>query len=179
MAAGRAIAEQRDTLVTLWADWLGDRMTASTTIPRATVERELRLIIDIMSEMVGPYRREAKAVWFRVCEHYGRLAAARGLAAGEVVEEMQYIRELLTRILSPVLAAMRARPGMAIMLRLNRVLDKGIAVAVVGYTDALVATLFSQNGVPAADADFDLQDIDRQIDAMEDELASVTRRAEA
>jgi hypothetical protein len=107
------------------------------------------------------------------------LAAARGLAAGEVVEEMQYIRELLTRILSPVLAAMRARPGMAIMLRLNRVLDKGIAVAVVGYTDALVATLFSQNGVPAADADFDLQDIDRQIDAMEDELASVTRRAEA
>ena len=35
------------------------------------------------------------------------------------------------------------------MLRLNRVIDKGIAVAVVGYTDALVATLFAQNGVPA------------------------------
>jgi hypothetical protein len=38
---------------------------------------------------------------------------------------------------------------MAIILHLNRTLDKGIAVAVVGYTDALVATLFSQNGVPA------------------------------
>jgi hypothetical protein len=90
--------------------------------------------------MVGPLRREVNTIWFSVCEHYGRVAAARGLAAGEVVEELQFLRELLIRNLAPVLAAMRARQGMAIMLRLNRVIDKGIAVAVVGYTDALVAT---------------------------------------
>ena len=51
---------------------------------------------------------------------------------------------------------MRARQGMAIMLRLNRVIDKGIAVAVVGYTDALVATLFAQNGVPAVGSEYDV-----------------------
>ena len=79
------MAEQREVLVTSWANWLGDRLTASTTIPRSTVERELRLIIDILIEMVGPYRRETKTVWFDVCEHYGRVAAARGLSAGEVV----------------------------------------------------------------------------------------------
>ena len=72
-----------------------------------------------------------------------------------MVEELAYLRELLIRNLAPVLVAMRARQGMAIMLQLNRAIDKGIAVAVVGYTDALVATLFSQNGVPSFGANHD------------------------
>lgn len=177
-AAGHAMNDRRDAMVDQWANWLGERLTSSNTIARSTVERELRLILDTLIEMVGPYRREAKTVWFDVCEHYGRLAAARGLAAGEVVEEMQYLRELLTLTLSPVLAAMRARAGLAIMLRLNRVLDKGIAVAVVGYTDALVATLFSQNGVPASGAEFDLADVERQLAAIEGELIAVTKPAQ-
>jgi len=172
------MAEQRDAMVDQWANWLGDRLTSSRTIARSTVERELRLIIDTIVEMVGPFRRETKTVWFDVCEHYGRVAAARGLAAGEVVEEMQYLRELLTRTLSPVLAAMRARPGLAIMMRLNRVLDKGIAVAVVGYTDALVATLFSQNGVPTTETELDEGEVERQLDAIEENLSTVTRPAQ-
>jgi hypothetical protein len=170
MAAGRVIAELRDSMVTQWADWLGDLMPTSPTIPRPTIERELRLIIDLLGEMVGPMRREATAIWFRACEHFGRVAAMRGLASGEVVEEMQFLREL-----APVLAAMRARQGMAIMLQLNRVLDKGIAVAVVGYTDALVATLFAQNGVPAPGGEIDAEEVDRQLEVIEGELATITR----
>jgi hypothetical protein len=153
---------------------LGDRITART-IPRSTVEREFRLLFDVMTEMVGPLRREVNTVWFHVCEHYGRIASARGLAAGEVVEELQYLRELLIRNLAPVLVAMRARQGMAIMLQLNRVIDKGIAVAVVGYTDALVATLFSQNGVPSAGAHHDFGEVDRQLDSLEQELHRVVK----
>jgi hypothetical protein len=64
---------------------------------------------------------------------------------------------------------------MAIMLQLNRVLDKGIAVAVVGYTDALVATLFAQNGVPAPGGEIDAEEVDRQLEAIESELAAITR----
>jgi hypothetical protein len=128
-----------------------------------------------MTEMVGPLRREVNTVWFHVCEHYGRVASTRGLAAGEVVEELQYLRELLIRNLAPVLVAMRARQGMAIMLRLNRVIDKGIAVAVVGYTDALVATLFSQNGVPSVGGDQDFSEVERQLAALELELEAVSR----
>jgi hypothetical protein len=178
LAAGRVIAELRDTMVAQWADWLGDRITAAPTIPRSTVEREFRLLFDVMTEMVGPLRREVNPVWFHVCEHYGRVASARGLAAGEVVEELQFLRELLIRNLAPVLVAMRARQGMAIMLRLNRVIDKGVAVAVVGYTDALVATLFSQNGVPSFSADHDVGDVDRQLDALEQELQAVSQQFE-
>jgi hypothetical protein len=172
LAASRVIAEARDPMVAQWADWLGDRITAAPTIPRATVEREFRLIIDTLSEMVGPFRREARIVWFHVCEHYGRVAAARGLAAGEVVEELQYLRELLIRHLSHSFAALRPRQGLAIMLRLNRVIDKGIAVAVVGYTDALVATLFAQNGVPALATEYDGADVLRHLGGLEAELAA-------
>jgi hypothetical protein len=128
-----------------------------------------------MTEMVGPLRREVNTVWYHVCEHYGRVASARGLAAGEVVEELQFLRELLIRELAPILVAMRARQGMAIMLRLNRVIDKGVAVAVVGYTDALVATLFSQNGVPLSTMDQDVGEVDRQLDALEQELQVVSQ----
>jgi hypothetical protein len=175
LAASRVIADARDAMVTQWADWLGDRITATPTIPRATVEREFRLLIDTLTEMVGPFRREARIVWFHDCEHYGRVAAARGLAAGEVVEELQYLRELLIRHLSHSFAALRPRQSLAIMLRLNRVIDKGIAVAVVGYTDALVATLFAQNGVPALGTEYDGSDVARHLAGLEAELAAVSR----
>jgi len=91
-------------------------------------------------------------------------------------DELQFLRELLIRNLAPVLAAMRARQGMAIMLRLNRVIDKGIAVAVVGYTDALVATLFAQNGVPALDTEYDAGEVERQLDGIEQELHAIVKQ---
>jgi hypothetical protein len=175
MDAGRVIADMRESMVSQWADWLGDRITTASTIPRSTIEREFRLVFDVLTEMVGPLRREANTVWFHVCEHYGRIASARGLAAGEVVEELAYLRELLIRNLAPVLVAMRARQGMAIMLRLNRAIDKGIAVAVVGYTDALVATLFAQNGVPSFNASNDFGELARQLSALERELQAVAK----
>ena len=80
--AGRVIAELRDSMVSQWADWLGDRASTASTIPRTTVEREFRLLFDVLAEMAGPMRREANTVWFHACEHYGRIASARGLADG-------------------------------------------------------------------------------------------------
>ena len=91
------------------------------------------------------------------------------------MEEIQYLRELLTRRIGPVLTGLRQRQAMAIILRLNSTLDKGIAVAVVGYTDALVATLFTQNGVPAPDSALDTHDIERQLEQIEAELSAVVR----
>jgi hypothetical protein len=176
LAAGRVIAETRDEMVAEWLDRLGDRVAAAPTIPRPTVEREFRLIIEVLSQMVGPLRREVRTVWQDVCRHYGRVASARGLAAGEVVEELLHLRDLLTRQLAPVLAAMRARQGMAIMLRLNRVLDHGVAIAVIGYTDALVASLIGRDGVPYAGAEIDPDEVERQLDSFEAALATISQR---
>jgi hypothetical protein len=146
VAASKAIAAQREFMVERWAEWLGDRLTATSSISPALVKRELQLLIDVFATMVGPLRRETRAIWSRAAEQYGRHAAIRGLAAGEVVEEMQYLRELLIRHLAPAIAALRPRQGMALLLRLNRLVDRGVAMAVIGYTDELAATL-----VPASE----------------------------
>ena len=132
-------------MVQQWIAWLGDRLTATSAIPHALVKRELTLLIDVFASMVGPLRRETRPIWGRVAEEYGRHAAIRGLAAGEVVEEMQYLRELLIRFLAPSIAALRPRQGMALLLRLNRLVDRGVAMAVVGYTDEIAASLLSRS----------------------------------
>jgi hypothetical protein len=135
-------------MVRQWLDHLGERVTGTRAAPRDLVESEFRLIIDAYGAMVGPLRRETKLIYHRVTEFYGSHAAARGLAAGEVVEEMQFLRELLIRHVAPTIAAFRPRQGMALLLRLNRLVDKGVAMAVVGYTDELVASLLPGDDRP-------------------------------
>jgi hypothetical protein len=119
-------------------------MTVSNAVPDELIRQELSLLIDVFGTMVGPLRRETKSIWLKVTEEYGRHAAVRGLAAGEVVEELQYLRELLIRFLAPSIAALRPRQGMALLLRLNRLVDRGVTMAVVGYTDALVASILPE-----------------------------------
>jgi hypothetical protein len=177
LAAARTITERRDAMLADWAQRAGERLTASPIVPRQSIERQHRLLLTLLGESVGPLRREAIPLWTRTTEAYGRMASLRGLAAGEVVEELQHLREILTLHLAPVLAGLRPRQAMAMMLRLNRVFDRGIATAVVGYTDALVATLFANGGVPSADAAHDLADLERQADAIERELGYVTKHA--
>ena len=48
-------------------------------------------------------------------------------------------------------------------------------MAVVGYTDALVATIFAQNGVPSPGTAVDADEVGRQLEQLEGELAAVTR----
>lgn len=153
-------------MVARWIGWLGERITVTSSAPRDFVEDEFRVIIDTFATLIGPLRREAKTIWNDVTELYGRHAAVRGLAAGEVVEEMQYLRELLIRHLAPEIGQLRPRQGMALLLRLNRLVDKGVAMAVVGYTDAMVNTL-----IPPADGDAP-RSLD-ESDELRDKLAAI------
>ena len=170
VAASRAIAEHRDAMARQWTEWLGERIGTTPTVPREVVESEFALLLDVFAALVGPLRRDARLIWKKAAEHYGRHATARGLAAGEVVEELQYLRELLIRHLAPAIAALRPRQGMGLLLRLNRLVDKGIAMAVVGYTDSMVATLLPREsgdgGPEAANGD----EIQAQIEAIRAEL---------
>lgn len=132
--------------------------------------RQLRLLVDIVAEMAGPLRREAGEVWTKACDHYGRMAAARGLVAGEVVDEFGAFREILTRDLAASVAALRARRGLAVLLHLNRVIDRGIGVAVAGYTDALVTDIVASADSPAPGFSIEAADVERDIHALELEL---------
>jgi len=157
-------------MVEQWTTWLGDRLTATSAISGELVKGELLLLIDVFASMVGPLRRETKSIWSKAAEQYGRHAAIRGLAAGEVVEEMQYLRELLIRYLAPAIAALRPRQGMALLLRLNRLVDRGVAMAVVGYTDELAATLLPVPEDTGARRTPDPAELTQALDLIRNEL---------
>ena len=176
VAVGRALEAIRDQLIAKWANWLVERMSQVPHIDRRTIERQLALLADIVIEMAGPMRRQVEELWFSACDSYGRTGAARGLAAGEVVEEIQYLRELLIHDLSDVIAAMSARHSMAVVLRLNRMLDTGIAHAVVGYTDVLVESLLERRGV-VLDASGPRENaVHERLTQLEEELAALRVR---
>lgn len=172
-AVRRALKSDRDTLVDQWARWVSGRMAQAPHIRRPTVERQFALLVDLLIELAGPLRRRMAELWFTSCDVYGRTAAVRGLAAGEVVEEIQYLRELLIRTLSETVAVLPARQSMAAVLRLNRIMDKGIAHAVVGYTDALVETLLNRRGVPISAGDPAEEEVLHRLEQLEEELADL------
>lgn len=170
------MAAQRDILAKDWSRWILARVGSGTVRPQV-LERQVLLLINLLIETAGPMRRAALELWLQASEGYGRTAAERGLAAGEVVEELQHLRELLIRHLSELIAAMPARVSMAAVLRLNRILDSGITHAVVGYTDALVETLFAQRGVPVGASGTTEDDIVQRLAQLEAELEQLRRAA--
>lgn len=176
IAVGRALASHRDRLVEQWSRWIRERMAHAPTLDRPTLDRQLALLVDILVEMAGPLRRQLADLWFNSCEVYGRSAAARGLAAGEIVEEIQHLREILITNLSETVAALPPRQGLAATLRLNRLVDKGIAHAVVGYTDALVETLLNRQGIPISSTDPDIEEMGKRLDQLEDELRGIREK---
>ena len=176
-AVGRSLASRRDQLARQWADWIGTRMTQAPLVDRPTLVRQLSLLVDILIEMASPLRRQVAELWFNACDTYGRTAAARGLAAGEVVEEMQYLRELLIRELSEVIAALPARQSLTAVLRLNRLLDRGIAHAVVGYTDVLVESILDKRGVVLSASEPGENHFEERLVQLEDELRTLRSKS--
>ena len=152
IAVGRRIAAARDELVDAWFDVIARRHAGSQALEPFELRRTLFLIVSLLGHMTGALRREARDTWFSATELYGRLAEARGLSAGEVVDELQHMRELLILELGDLIVALPARQQLPAVFRVNRACDTGISNAVVGYTDALVAKMFSRDGVPVPTA---------------------------
>ncbi len=172
-AVGRALESMRSVLIVKWTDWLAGRMAQVDILDRPTIERQTALLVDVVIEMNGPLRHQVADLWFDSCDSYGRAAAARGLASGEVVEEIQYLRELLIRHLSETIVALPARQSMAAVLRLNRFIDQGIAHAVVGYTDVLVESLLNQQGIAVTASEPNAGETHKRLDQLERELKAL------
>lgn len=175
---GRGIDAARNVLVRDWLDWLNERQSGGTAIEITALERPLQLIVGLLVHMTGPLRHEAKETWFAATELYGRLAEARGLSAGEVVEEMQYLRELLLLSLADLFVALPVRHQLPALLRISRVLDDAVSNATVGYTDALVEKMFSKDGVPVPTAD-SVQELLNQIHVLESDAKLLADRTGA
>ncbi len=113
------------------------------------LEEFLGLLVGMLPTVLGPHRDQAEPLWIRAAELFGATAARRGLAAGEVIEEFQILREAVIRFLyqePPVSGG--ARLSLRDVLRLNRAIDRGVTHASVGHTDALFFALFEGSGIP-------------------------------
>ena len=176
LVVGRGISAARSGLVEQWAQWIAERDTGGGAIDPAELRRTLSLIVSLLAHMTGPLRREARDGWYAATEIFGRVAEARGLSTGEVVEELHHLRELLIVEIGDLIVALPARQQLPAVLRVNRVCDSGVSNAVVGYTDALVAKMFSKDGVPVPTADR-MEELLAQVGALEAEVRQLDERA--
>ncbi len=172
-AVAQLLSEQRDPIHSEWSDWIAKRLESAPHIRRDTIDRQLRLLVELVTVMTGPRRREANGLWLSASEWYGRTAALRGLAAGEIVEEFQYLRERLIRQLSELVTTLVPRQSMAAVLSLNRLVDTGTAHAVVGYTDALVESLLERQGIPLGAHETEESEVEDRLAQLEGEFAQL------
>lgn len=109
----------------------------------------LDLFLSILPRLMGPSRDSLEPLWTQTAELFGSLACSRGLAAGEAVEEAQFLREAVLRLLyqDPPRTPAGAM-GLREVLRMNRAVDQLVTHASVGHTDALFFALFQGSGVP-------------------------------
>lgn len=137
--------ERAPRLAQEWSEELQVRGSEHSPVVDDVVADFLLRLASFLSLLLGPPKEAAQPLWARACELFGTMAAKRGLAAGEVIEEMQVLRELLIRDLYQAPPA-GGGPTMREALRLNRVIDLGITHASVGHTDAMFFDLLERQG---------------------------------
>ncbi len=167
----RWLEDHAEPLAERWLADIRGRATTSTAGVDELVESFLDLFLRILPHTLGPHRDAAESLWVQLAELFGSLAAQRGLAAGEVIEEFQVLREAVIRLLwaSPPVRE-PSRMALREVLRLNRVLDRGVTHASVGHTDALFFALFQGSGVPETLTDDVRYQLRAQLQAMEAEV---------
>lgn len=135
-------------------------------------------LLSFLPGLLGPHRDQVESVWIRCTELFGTVAAQRGLAAGEVIDEFQLLREAVIRVLyqDPPEGG-RTRLSLRDVLRLNRAIDTGVTHASVGHTDALFFALFQGSGIPDAPPTSELMsEVRSQLDAMRNEVREILGR---
>lgn len=138
------------------------------------LERFFELLVPFLPAFLGPYRDQVQPLWRQAAELYGSFAAMRGLAAGEVIEEFQLLREELLRLFYDAPPdADPGRVGLREVLQVNRVVDLGVTYASVGHTDVLFFALFQGSGVPNDLTERQIQEVHDQLDAIGKEFRDV------
>ena len=158
-----------------WLREVQNRYDMGTNGINGLLEEVLGVLAGFLPGMLGPYREQVEPLWIRASELFGAVAAKRGLAAGEVIEEFQILREVVIRFLyqDPPLAG-RARVSLREVLRLNRAIDQGVTHASVGHTDALFFSLFEGSGIPDSPPSAALmEELRAQLDAIRGELEEI------
>lgn len=134
------------------------------------LETVARKLVSFLPPCFGERREVAREVWQHAAHLYGSLALLRGLAAGEVVDEFQLLREVILRVFLADSPGDCDGPGDRVssteLLGLNRVLDQGVSRASISYVDDLFFTHLQGTGVPGGLDDEKKAEIERQLESL-------------
>jgi len=166
------------SLTERWVEDIFGRGHAGPPESQALVGRFAELLVGLLPLMLGPHRDQIHPVWDRTSELFGAMAARRGLAAGEAIEEVHALRELVIRDLyqNPP-ARGRVRLSLREVLRMNRALDRAVTHVSVGHTDALFFEFFESEGADTVLRGPDaLEEAGAQLDQIEAEVEETLGR---
>lgn len=173
----RWLAERAEPLRERWLVMVRGRVEAARGDGRNELtEAFLDLFIDILPLCLSPVRDHAEPLWDTTAELFGSFAANRGLAAGEVIEEVQILRECVIRMLyqDPPRAPF-GPSALRDVLHLNRLADRLVTHASVGHTDALFFALFQGSGAPEALSDEVRYELRAQLEGIRREYEVLER----
>ena len=161
------LEERLDRLGKRWLHEVRTRAPAWDDELEALLGDFFDIMLRLLPATLGPYREQVEPLWVQTAELFGSTSAQRGLAAGEVIEEFQILREGIIRLLyaEPPVAG-GARMTLRDILRINRVVDRGVTHASVGHTDALFFSLFQGSGVPESLDDEVVREVRSQLDGI-------------
>ena len=170
---GDWLEAQRGFLAGYWFEEVLHRVSVDEEMERV-LERFLNLLTSMIPGAFDHRRSTVDPVWKSAAELYGALGAKRGLAAGDIVEEFQIVREAVVRMLfeAPP-ATYGAVLSLSDALRLNRFLDSGVTHASIGHTDGLFFALFHGSGVSAVPTEKLVAEVEEQLECLEAEWATL------
>jgi hypothetical protein len=170
------LVSQESTIATRWYQELM-AISAGPKDDGATLLRSVAThLVSFIPPCLGEQRERGLEVWQQATHLYGSLAVRRGLAAGEVVEELQLLRNVILRLFLVDTPPGPAREGSTEvippleLLTLNRVLDLGIARASVAYVDDLFFAHLQGSGVPGGITPELMEEMERQLQGFRKEL---------
>jgi hypothetical protein len=159
--------------------WLSDvqsRNSGWTPDVHALTVTFFDLFLDMLPHGLGPFKDQVEPIWVQTAELFGSMAAKRGLAAGEVIEEFQMLRDAVIRFLyaePPVEGPLKI--SLRDLLRVNRFVDRGVTQASVGHTDALFFALIKGTGVAEGLTEENVGEIREQLEIIRGEFRQVER----
>jgi hypothetical protein len=144
----RWFEDRRDTLVERWLSELTSRSPGESPLARSLQIEFFHLLTSFLRDCLGPEREQVDTLWRQTAVLYGNVAAMRGLASGEVIEEFQLLRESIIRLVySDPPGGGHQAVSLREVLRVNRFLDRGVTHAGIGHTDSLFFAHFQGTGV--------------------------------
>ncbi len=165
------MVDREERIAALWLARLRSREGQSGDGRDGLLGFLLSSLVVFLSRCLGGKKDLGEEVWHQATYLYGSLALRRALSAGEVVEELGILREILLKLLLKNPAdSWESRSFQRDLLTLNRLLDQGVVRASVAYVDDLFFAHLQGSGIPEGVTPDLVEETRRQLEGLRADL---------